>query len=97
MGKRVKVPHGPATVIGEPGAHYHWHDCREGGAGAGAISQDTRLEMFSQNLFEDREEGNLRNPSNIPERIGGIFIPHSLLFPLQIASLRIGDIALGLH
>jgi hypothetical protein len=40
-------------VIGEPDVQNHWHHCREGDGGAGAISQDTRLELFSQNLFEE--------------------------------------------
>ena len=53
MGKRVQFPRGPATVIGEPTARNHWPIGREGGGGARAISQDTRLKVISRDLFEE--------------------------------------------
>ncbi len=54
QGKRVKIPHGPATVIGEPPARIHWRLSREGGGGIRAISQETCLEkQVSLDLFEE--------------------------------------------
>ena len=57
-GKRVKIPHGPATVIGEPPAAIHWRQGRwEGGRGGRAISQETCPEVFPRTSSRSERKG----------------------------------------
>ena len=66
-GKRARIPHGPATVIGEPSTRNHWH--HDAGKGVGVFEPSVRRPAWGvvpgtlRGLERKGSIGNRKNPS----------------------------------